>query len=107
MDKQTFIADYLARNASQVRRKGAAQMTAVAEQEWAKSQDPAAQYVKALSLKGKYWSSEDGSKVRVYFNEVTVPGVPFLVTGFYDAIAQAWVVDGCEVEAFKAAAVGA
>ena len=106
MNKQTFIADYLARNAAQVRRKGAAYMTTVAEAEFAKSQDPAAQYVKALSLKGKHWSSEDGLKVRVYFNEVTVPSVPFLVTGYYDAIDQKWVVDGCEVEAFKAAALG-
>jgi hypothetical protein len=106
MDKQAFVTDYLARNAAQVRRKGAAYMTAVAEAEFAKSQDPAAQLVKKLATVGKYWSNADESKVRVYFNEVTVPGVSHLVNGYYDAKAQAWVIDGCDEAAFVAAAMG-
>jgi hypothetical protein len=103
MDKQAFVTDYLARNAAQVRRKGVAHMTAIAESEFAESQDTDAALVKKLAKIGKYWSNADGSKVRIYFSEITVPGVPYLVDGFYDVKAKAWVINGCYESAFVAA----
>jgi hypothetical protein len=103
MDKQAFIADYLARNATQVRRKGVAHMTAIAESEFAESQDTDAALVKKLAKIGKHWSNADKSKVRIYFNEITVPGIPFLVNGYYDVNANSWVIDGCDEAEFVAA----
>lgn len=105
MDKQTFINDYLTQNAAQVRRKGVAHMTKIAEAEFEASQDPAAALVKKLTSIGKYWSNEDKSKVRVYFNSVTVPDVPYLVSGYYDVGSKRWVIDGCDEAAFVAAAM--
>lgn len=105
MDKQSFISDYISRNAAQVRRKGITHMTQIAEAEFAASQDPHSVLVKKLAGIGKYWSNTDKSKERIYFNEVTVRGVPYLVNGYYDVNASEWVIDGCDEAAFVAAAM--
>lgn len=104
MTQQEFIAKYVADNAGKGRKAlSVAQATAAAEREWARLQDPHAQFVSKLAKKGNYWASADGSKVRVYFNEVTVEGVGFLVTGFYDVQQKKWDADGCDAAKFEAA----
>lgn len=110
MDKQAFIAAYIAKNTSGRHARGPAipaeVMMAQAEKAWETSQDPHAQFVSKLAAKGNYWKSEDGSKVRVYFDDLTVPSVRHtLVRGYYDVKAKEWVSTQCDGAEFGAVVI--
>ena len=103
MDKQTFIADFLEKNTKRGVRRRASNETALAnaEKAWAAYTSPEARMTRELESKGgRYWSSSDSAKRRMYFADIHVidedhqPGLDDRCDVYYDLDSEHWVARG-------------
>lgn len=110
MDKQAFIADYIAKNSPQPGRRPRGRQAspeiikANAEKAWEQHNSPVSRAIRELTaIGGDYWFSDDFSKKRVYFNNLQVldanhkPGFDDRCDVYFDLISEQWMARGSEL----------